>query len=68
MTMKTAFDFPFPSSWTADDLAAAVPRRLSASFDATAVLASPGGRRAPVFARNTHHAPGRDLPALFRVR
>lgn len=66
--MKTAFDFPFPSSWTADDLAAAVPRRLSASFDAAAVFASSGGRHAQSFARNTRPVLGRDLPTLFRVR
>lgn len=66
--MKTAFDFPFPSSWTADDLVAAVPRPLSASFDAGAVYASPAGRRAPVFARATRRALDRDLPTLFRVR
>ncbi|RPD84010.1 hypothetical protein [Luteimonas sp. 100069] len=66
--MKTAFDLPFPSSWTADDLAAAVPRPLSASFDASLASASPPGRRAVVFGRAIRPTLGRDLPLLFRVR
>ena len=68
MTMKTAFDLPFPSSWTADDLAAAVPRPLSASFDASLLPAAPAGRRAVVFGRATCPTLARDLPLLFRVR
>lgn len=66
--MKTAVDCPFPVAWTSDELADAVPRRVSALF--AAAITPPGMTAGPdgVPRRNTRRLLDRGLPTLFRVR
>ncbi|MCD9098159.1 hypothetical protein LU699_11315 [Luteimonas fraxinea] len=66
--MHTRIDCPFPVAWTADELASAVPRRLSAAFEAGIPTDMSSGARMPVFARTRRHTVDRGLPNLFRVR
>ncbi len=67
--MKTRFDFPFPTSWNADDLADAVPRPLSAWFDLDLSAATSTGPQAPARYARPRLPPARGaLPALFQIR
>jgi len=65
--MHTYLDCPFPTAWTADELASAVPRRLSAAFEAGIPFDSSGARM-PAFARARRRPVDHGLPTLFRVR
>ncbi|MCD9029920.1 hypothetical protein LDO26_17150 [Luteimonas sp. BDR2-5] len=68
--MKTDFDFPFPTAWTADDLTEAVPRPLWALLDFEPPAdAPPARRRATTTAEFAPRYPVRsDLPPLFHIR
>lgn len=66
--MKTPFDCPFPVGWTADDLADAVPRRLSALF-APGIATARDLPHLPASTALAHRYPVRsNLPTLFQVR
>ena len=66
--MHTRIDCPFPIAWTADELASAVPRRLSYAFEAGIPTDMSSGTRIPAFARARRHTVDHALPTLFRVR
>ncbi|MDR7194742.1 hypothetical protein [Luteimonas terrae] len=66
--MHTRLDCPFPVAWTADELASAVPRRLSSAFDAGIPSDTSPGTHMPAFARARRRTVDHGLPSLFRVR
>ena len=66
--MHTRIDCPFPVAWTADELASAVPRRLSFAFEAGIPTDIPTGARMPAFVRARPRTVDHGLPTLFRVR
>jgi hypothetical protein len=66
--MHTRLDCPFPVAWTADELASAVPRRLSSAFEAGIPSDTSPGARMPAFARARRRTADHGLPTLFRVR
>ncbi|VXB22715.1 conserved hypothetical protein [Luteimonas sp. 9C] len=66
--MHTRIDCPFPVAWTADELAGAMPRRLSAHFEAGIPAGPPSAARMPTFARARRRTVDHGLPILFRVR
>ncbi|MDR6993193.1 hypothetical protein [Luteimonas sp. 3794] len=66
--MHTRIDCPFPVAWTADELASAVPRRLSSAFEAGIPAEPSPGARMPAFARARRRTVTHGLPSLFRVR
>lgn len=66
--MHTRIDCPFPVAWTADELASAVPRRLSSAFEAAIPTDMSSGARMPAFARARRRTVDHGLPTLFRVR
>jgi len=66
--MHTRIDCPFPVAWTADELASAVPRRLSSIFEAGIPADMSPGTRMPAFARTRRRIADHGLPTLFRVR
>ena len=65
--MHASNDCPFPVAWTADELASAVPRRLSSAFEA-GIPTDVSGARMPAFARTRRRTVDHGLPTLFRVR
>lgn len=66
--MHTRIDCPFPVAFTADELASAVPRRLSAAFEAGIAPDISPSARVPAFARPRRRIVDHGLPTLFRVR
>ena len=66
--MHASYDCPFPVAWTADELASAVPRRLSSAFEVGIPTDVPTGPRMPAFARTRRRTVDHGLPTLFRVR
>lgn len=66
--MHARIDCPFPVAWTADELASAVPLRLSAAFEAGIPSDIPPGARLPAFTRARRRTADHSLPTLFRVR
>ncbi|MCD9006776.1 hypothetical protein LDO31_11115 [Luteimonas sp. XNQY3] len=66
--MHTYLDCPFPTAWTADELASAVPRRLSAAFAAGIPFDASSGACVPAFLRARRRPVDHGLPILFRVR
>ena len=66
--MHTRIGCPFPVAWTADELASAVPRRLSSAFEAGIPPDISPYARMPTFARARRRTVDHGLPILFRVR
>lgn len=66
--MKTPFDSPFPAPWTADELADAVPRRLSSLFDFDVATAAHAPHVPAAAALARRYAVRSGMPGLFQVR
>lgn len=64
--MHTRFDCPFPSAWTADELADAMPRPVSSLFVAGIPL-EVSAAQPPAGVRLRRRPLDRSLPTLFRV-
>jgi hypothetical protein len=66
--MKTPLDSPFPTPWTADELADAVPRPLSSLFDVDFTTAVPAPHVPAAVALARRYAVRSDMPGVFQVR